>query len=101
MTAHDSIRSHHSLQWVPLCSLHKLDFRLYSVHCSLATLAVLTLVQSNTTGDFDEDPPSDFEADYEAARSEYKSEVQDYMNAVNEAAEVNQIAEDLALLVRL
>ena len=67
----------------------------------MATLDVCAVVQSNTTNDFDEDPPSDFAAEYEEDRSKYTSEAQDYVNAVNEAAEVNQIAEDLALLVSL
>ena len=70
------------------------------IHCSWLHQLYL-LVQSNTTDNFDEDPPSDFEADYEEDRSKYASEVQDYMDAVNQAAAVNQIAEDLVLLVRL
>ena len=63
-------------------------------------MAVCTLVQSNTTDNFNEDPPSDFEAAYEEERVKYNEATQDYMNAVNEAAEINQIANDIAVLVR-
>lgn len=81
------------------------QIRLLGVVCSFpsspATMAVCILVQNNATSNFNEDPPSDFEADYEEDRMEYNEAVQDYMNAVNEATEINQVAEDLTRLVRL
>ena len=74
----------------------------YKLYCCVLCASLTVLGSSKSDNIYNDDPPPDNEAylnEYEEQEVDYEGQVGDYMEAVQEAIAVNDIAETFVMLV--